>query len=370
MRRKPGRGSLLLAGISLSVLCAVLVLIIIKKAGAGRREPLNSAVRAAASPGAGDAAYVPTEVNERDITRGTVSYNGKTYRYNGHLSNYLLLGLDRREFADVPYGSAEAGQTDSVFLVSRDRVTGGSTIITIPRDTITPIRAYLNNKEGSIVLPDHISTAYGYGDGRHGSAKNSREAVSNLLGQIRIEGYAVIPLGALRAIARNVDGIRVRVPDDSLEFRNLGLDRGSAMTIDEDNIELFLRTRDIGTDNSALDRMERQKVFIEAFFERAGEKMQEDPSFITSLYLDLKQDMVTNMSTDQFAAVFGGIASGGREEWTVPGEGVRTDEYDEYHVDHGKLYEKMLRTFCIAEDAGRHGPDSAGTDTVSGARTE
>lgn len=33
------------------------------------------------------------------------------------------------------------------------------------------------------------------------------------------------------------------------------------------------------------------------------------------------------------------------ERWTIPGEGVEGEQYDEYHVDNGALYQKILETF-------------------------
>lgn len=53
-------------------------------------------------------------VSEED--KGAVTYNGKKYRYNDHLSNFLFLGIDTREKVHTEKGRADAGQADAVFL--------------------------------------------------------------------------------------------------------------------------------------------------------------------------------------------------------------------------------------------------------------
>ena len=95
----------------------------------------------------------------------SIIYQGKEYNYNEHLSNFLFLGIDRQEKADTETGKADAGQADSIFLVSWDRVKGNVTWITIPRDTMTEIQIFdqEGNEAGSAV--NHLNLAYAFGDG-------------------------------------------------------------------------------------------------------------------------------------------------------------------------------------------------------------
>ncbi len=350
MRRIPGINLILIIG-SLVVILGIAAAVLVKegkKAFTEISDKKSSAVVKGEFYLKADGAE---RINETDIVRKKTEYRGKHYRYNDRLSNYLFMGLDKRSFREVEFGSAEAGQTDSIFLISCDRGSGKTSIITIPRDTITTIRKYYIDAIGeSFLTEDHISIAYGYGDGKHGSCKIAKEAVSNLLGQIRIYGYCAISLDALKLMAKDIDGIEVKVPDDSMYFKDRDFAVGKRVIIDEDNIESFLRTRDINTDNSALTRMGRQEEFMNAFFRRAEYKAKEDPQSIVKLYLDLKEEMVTDMTTDQFVELFADTTQGKPERWTIPGKGVATDTYDEYHIDQEALFEKMLETFCIEDD--------------------
>ena len=69
-----------------------------------------------------------------------ITYKGKTYTYNDHLSNFLFMGIDTR--GEVENQETDnTGQADAIFLVSMDRVTEQIHVISIPRDTITENRS-------------------------------------------------------------------------------------------------------------------------------------------------------------------------------------------------------------------------------------
>ena len=72
----------------------------------------------------------------------TVTWQGKNYKYNQNLSNYLLLGVDKRTPAVTRVGKADAGQADALFLLSLNRKTKEMTLISIPRDTMTDVDSF------------------------------------------------------------------------------------------------------------------------------------------------------------------------------------------------------------------------------------
>ena len=274
-----------------------------------------------------------------------VIWNGKPYQYNDHLSNYLFLGIDKEEVADVKVGSASAGQSDALFLVSYDRVTHALVKISIPRDTMTNIEAFDPDGESLGNTKDHISLAYGYGDGKTKSCELSKKAVSNLFYGISIRGYCSVSLDSLPLITESVDGLVVTIPNDSLKEVDENYQKGSTLQLNQENTELFVRYRNVDIPQSAMARLERQEEFLRAFGKKAEETYDKDPSFITKLYSDLKPYMVTNMGTDQFVDLMEAVSEGNSESWTVPGEGIQGTYYDEYLVDDSALYEKIIETF-------------------------
>ena len=277
---------------------------------------------------------------------GKILWGGHVYEYNDHLSNYIFIGVDKEELVDTNVGSANAGQADALFLLSWDRVTGDVTVITIPRDTITTINTY--GRDGTDMGPveQQINLAYGFGDGKHKSCQFVKDAVSNLFYRIPIQGYCAVTLDALEEMGTILGDITVTVPNDSLVKKAPEMTVGAEVVIGAENLELFVRYRDIEVTNSALYRIERQHAFMKGCYENVLARFDKNPGIVADLYTGLSTYMVTNIGNDQFFKIMEGLAEGGNmTQWTVPGEGVATDTFDEYHVDEDALFDMVLKSF-------------------------
>ena len=276
----------------------------------------------------------------------TVTWQGKTYKYNQNLSNYLLLGVDKRTPAETRVGKADAGQADALFLLSLNRKTKEMTLISIPRDTMTDVESFDLEGKSLGKSKDHISLSYGYGDGGAESCKLTQEAVSNLFYGLPIQGYLAMNLDGIPELAKSVGGLTVTVPNNSLEYKYPEFAEGAEVTLTEENIETFVRSRDVDESQSAIYRMERQKAFLDAFSKKAKECYEQNAKFAANLFMAIKPYTVTNISEDRLMKLFQTADEGdGYTEWTVPGEGTQGLSYDEYHVDDDALYTKVMETF-------------------------
>lgn len=276
----------------------------------------------------------------------TVTWQGKNYKYNQNLSNYLLLGVDKRTPAETRVGKADAGQADALFLLSLNRKTKKMTMISIPRDTMTDVESFDLEGKSLGKSKDHISLSYGYGDGGAESCKLTQEAVSNLFYGLPIQGYLAMNLDGIPELAKSVGGLTVTVPNNSLEYEYPEFAEGAEVTLTEENTEVFLRSRDVDESQSAIYRMERQKAFLDAFSKKAKECYEQNAKFAADLFVAIKPYTVTNISEDRLMKLFQTADEGdGYTEWTVPGEGTQGLSYDEYHVDDDALYTKVMETF-------------------------
>ena len=276
----------------------------------------------------------------------TVTWQGKTYKYNQNLSNYLLLGVDKRTPAETRVGKADAGQADALFLLSLNRKTKEMTLISIPRDTMTDVESFDLEGKSLGKSKDHISLSYGYGDGGAESCKLTQEAVSNLFYGLPIQGYLAMNLDGIPELAKSVGGLTVTVPNNSLEYKYPEFAEGAEVTLTEENTETFVRSRDVDESQSAIYRMERQKAFLDAFSKKAKECYEQNAKFAANLFVAIKPYTVTNISEDRLMKLFQTADEGdGYTEWTVPGEGTQGLSYDEYHVDDDALYTKVMETF-------------------------
>ena len=276
----------------------------------------------------------------------TVTWQGKTYKYNQNISNYLLLGVDKRTPAETRVGKADAGQADALFLLSLNRKTKEMTLISIPRDTMTDVESFDLEGKNLGKSKDHISLSYGYGDGGAESCKLTQEAVSNLFYGLPIQGYLAMNLDGIPELAKSVGGLTVTVPNNSLEYKYPEFAEGAEVTLTEENTEIFVRSRDVDESQSAIYRMERQKAFLDAFSKKAKECYEQNAKFAANLFVAIKPYTVTNISEDRLMKLFQTADEGdGYTEWTVPGEGTQGLSYDEYHVDDDALYTKIMETF-------------------------
>lgn len=275
-----------------------------------------------------------------------ITYQGKEYQYNEHLSNFLFLGIDTREKAETKTGQADAGQADAVFLVAWDRVEGNVSLISIPRDTLTDIEVFDQEGKSLGKSKDHISLAYAYGDGGTESCRLMEEAVSNLLYGVPLQGYCSISLDGISPLTEAIGGVDVVVPNDSLAEVEPMWSQGTEIHLDGAEAETFVRYRNIRIEQSAMDRLQRQQEFLRAYGEKAVQVYEKDTSFLADLYSSLENYMTTNIGKDMFAKVLSALQrEGNADSMTIPGEGVQEAGFDAYRTDDSALYEMVLDVF-------------------------
>ena len=274
-----------------------------------------------------------------------VEHRGKKYRYNEHLSNYLFMGIDTREPVTEYETRQEAGRADTIFVLSYDRVKKTVKGIAIPRDTITNIHMIAPDGTDLGTAKDHINMQYVFGDGKEESCQLMKEAVSGILYNVPIQGYCSLNMDGIAVFADILGGVEVTVPNNSLEKVNSEFVSGAKVTITKDNAEQFVRYRDTEIAQSAIDRMNRQKVYLEAVAEKVREKSSEDASLIVDIYENLEPYMVTNVGNDMLAKLLEADFDSGTGIVDIPGEGVEGAEFDEYHVNETELYELILQMF-------------------------
>ncbi len=128
---------------------------------------------------------------------GTVSHNGRYYKYNNNLRTYLLMGIDKEGPTAEAEDCISGGQSDAMFLVVADSETESISVISINRNTMTKIETLdpSGTKKGEITA--QICVQHGYGDGRHYSCSRTVEAVSRLFYNLPVSGYLSLNMDAM-----------------------------------------------------------------------------------------------------------------------------------------------------------------------------
>ena len=275
-----------------------------------------------------------------------ILWQGEEYEYNSHLSNFLFLGIDTETIEETATGRADAGQADALYLVSYDRVTKELALISIPRDTMTQIEVFDQEGQSLGLTEQHISLSYGYGDGKYGSLELAEQAVSKLFYGLPIQSSCAMTLDGITELMQQFGEVKLIVPNDSLAEQYPELQEGAEAVITAETAETFLRWRDTNQTQSAIDRMERQQAFLKAFGKASAEKYADNPEGALELYKSLSPYLVTTIGDEWLLKLAEGYFGGASvEEWTVPGEGVEGNPFDEYRVDDEAFYEKLVETF-------------------------
>ena len=268
---------------------------------------------------------------------------GKGLEYNDHLSNFLFMGIDGSGTVDSIESMWDIGSSDALFIVSYDRALETMRELVIPRDTMTEIETFNPMGRSLGYSTDHLNIQYAYGDGKLRSCEITKTAVSKLLGgNIPIQGYCSLRLDGIPLLADLLGGVEVVVPDDTMADEEEQYHKGDVITLTSETAERFLRFRDTGIAESAIDRQARQRAFMEGFVKKAKAVGEEDASLVTRFYETLKPYMVTNMGNDQFAKLLTAENLGAQ---TLPGESVVGGAHDEFYVNPEEASEMLTELF-------------------------
>ena len=275
----------------------------------------------------------------------TVTYNGKNYAYNTDLTNYVICGIDTRgELENYEVDPVKHGQADAIFMISYNRREKTAQAFAIPRDTITLIEKFsFDRKESYGLSEDHISLQFYYGDGKYGSCELMEDAVGRLFYEIPVTGYCAFNLDILAPLMNFTGDVEVVVPDDSLSVKYPEFQQGATVKLNADNVEAFVRSRDTSVHFTAVNRMNRQVVFMKAMLKTVKQKQAESSGMIGDMFDLLHPFMLTNMSNDIFADLL--MAENLSDFITVPGESVQTETFDEYHLDEEALFDLVIEKF-------------------------
>ena len=291
---------------------------------------------------------------EKLFEENTVFWNGKTYKRNTYVKAVLCMGVDRDGPMTETTLSGDGGQADGIFLLANDTARGSMKILLIPRDSMTEITKTDTSwtetngaKLGEVV--DHLSLSYAYGDGREKSCEYTKQAVSHLLMGLKIDSYMAADLEIIASLNDEVGGVTVTIPTMGMEQADPEFVFGQTVRLKGEQAERFVRFRDTERDNSAISRMEQQKLYISGFFQAVKEKSRTE-SNITEHLFEMSQDyMVTDMAKDEYLklainALEGeGLTSASFK--MAPGTGTATETYDEYYVDQEALVPILLDLF-------------------------
>ena len=271
-----------------------------------------------------------------------ITYNGVDYKYNSHLVNFLVLGTDTYEDT--------IGQVDFIGLFVFDRENEEVRFMSLSRDAYVPIKTYAVGGEFIDWSSNHLALSYSYGKDRKSASYLTADAVSELLNGIPMTYVASFDLNSIYDIHSVVGSVDVVIPDDSLVFMNKSWKKGKTLTLTRDNVEAFVRTRDIHESFTNTNRMARQKTYLMAFSKELKKQLNENFNETAMNLEAVMGDSFTNFDLSEieaFASMMMNYRFDDENFYSLPGEDVLSSLHDRFMVDEDALLGVLVDLFYV-----------------------
>lgn len=271
-----------------------------------------------------------------------ITYKDKKYRYNTNLRTLLFLGVDKNEEVSVKEVTGRSGQSDCLILLVLDQEKKTTTLLEISRDSMTDVKIYGIDGDYLTTEKAQIATQYAYGEGEKRSCMLAKNAVSNLLYDIPVHDYLALNMAGIAPIVDSIGGVEITVTQDYTEI-DPAFTEGSTITLNGEQAEKYVRSRDITVTGSNNSRMERQTQFIQALLSKVQESEDQGDSMLQSFWTAGESYMTTNLDTNVVEKISSYIIE--PEILSVPGKVVAGEEHDEFYVDDDELQKMIVDVF-------------------------
>lgn len=269
-----------------------------------------------------------------------IEINGKKYKQKDGIELILSVGLDSYENV-VSDGYTNNKLADFVTLLIVDNKNKTTLPIHINRDTMCDITILGIGGKHAGSTYEQLCLAHSYGKGDMSSLINVKDAVSKLLHNVTIDYYLSLSMDAISKINDDVDGITVYVEDDFSNI-NPNIKQNEYVTLWGDEALTFVRARYGLEDSSNLNRMNRQRTYLRALYNKCRDKRNDD-KFIYNILSDVSNSLIAN--ADEY-----GLSDLGNtlldyellDALPIQGEAIKGRENMEYYVD-----QRDLDSICI-----------------------
>lgn len=283
--------------------------------------------------------------SEPTLPQNAVKFEGEYYVPKKGLQTILIMGLDKYERPEASIAYTNTMQSDFLLLAVIDEDAGQCDLLHLNRDTMTVIQRLGFGGADTGKFVGQLALAHTYGSGGSDSCLNAVKAVSHLLGGVQIDHYMTLTMDGVSKINDLVGGVMVTMLEDFSEL-DPTMKKGETVTLKGDQALLYVRTRQGIGDQSNLNRMERQRQYLEAFYRKLMEKNRQAPDFLKSTLLKLNNAFETDYMTSQLESLSEVLE---RCEVTpirtIDGKAVLGEEFMEFYVDETSLQETIISLF-------------------------
>ena len=298
-----------------------------------------------------------------ELDENEILYKGGDYVLNEDLVTVLVMGIDKETVTQVGGQSwtedeeseYAGGQADALFLLLINPHDKNVYVIAINRNSMAEVDVF--DEEGNYqgIFTKQIALQHGYGDGKEESCLRQVKAVSRMFHGIPVHAYAAISMDAIPELNDLVGGITVEVLDDIIypEY-DMDLHQGETVTLFGEKAYWYVRLRNENIFNSNELRLQRQKQYMTTFAAEAKKQAMSDIRVAINLYQTVHKYMVTDIDLNEFtymATEYMGYDFNIENMYSLQGEAVQGNNFEEFYVDDEALQELIIELFY--EPAGQ-----------------
>ncbi len=285
---------------------------------------------------------------------GWIKYEGNIYCYNEEILTFLFMGIDKDNAVQKVEEGTDGGQADALFLLVLNPKNKTVQVIAINRNAMVDVRLYDSSGAYLSTVQAQIAVQHGFGDGVEESCEYQREAVRRLFYHLPIHGYCAVNMDAIITLTDLVGGIELTSLEDvtsAIQDETLGdyvVNEGETVLLDGRKAYSYVRYRAFDEMGSANRRLERQKQFLGEWIRKIKGEVKEDVTLAVRLYEAVAAQTVTDISVDEILYLAGLAADyqfSMEQFYTLQGETVQGEEFEEFYVDEDALYRMMVEVF-------------------------
>ena len=287
---------------------------------------------------------IEAQIKKQTESLDYYTYRGVNYAQNKNLQLILCVGLDSYEnTTEDSYRNSELA--DCIVLLVLDKENKTVLPVQINRDTMTDVHVLGIGGRITNDVKEQIALSHSYGSGDIDSLVNVKDAVSNLLCNIKIDTYISLTMDAVAKINDSAGGVKVLVEDDFSTIDDT-LIKGEECVLLGEHALTFVRARQGLDDPSNINRLNRQRVYLRALYETCKEKVNNDSNFVQNSLDSITEYIIANTNIYGLTDI-GNLLLDYKllDAVQLKGEAIKGDTYIEFYPDEDSLEEFCINTF-------------------------
>ena len=276
------------------------------------------------------------------------------YVTDDDIDAYLIAGTDDMKVDEEKGYSGE--MADFLTLLIIDDTTKKYGFYQIDRNSITDVIVLDKDGNEAGTAKEQITIAHWYGTNAEQRNKNTANTVSKFFGDLRVNGYYVMNMADIGTVNNAIGGVQIDFDEDLTEI-DPAFTKGASVLLDDKQAEKYVRARQgVGT-GSNVERMGRQRHYMEAAYSRVLNQLRENPEYISDLHAQLEGVIDSDLQDKDISTISNRIINyesadiitfdGEKKYGETLGDGKT---YEEFYVDPESMLEGLRKVMNLELD--------------------